>query len=159
MNMFAFYCKQNGFDVMSKPLVTKFSEQDKPRMEVEWVLAEYQDQYHEIMQRHGLDTLNGARAGMVVCSIVFLHHCKTAKDIDPYVAAENGVAMGIVEGAKTAPPPSGSGGSMDSASENKVKSNNRLVLGEREAAVQEARGRWRSLIDPNPGVFENLASC
>ena len=102
MNMFAFYCKQNGFDVMSKPLVTKFSEQDKPRMEVEWVLAEYQDQYHEIMQRHGLDTLNGARAGMVVCSIVFLHHCKTAKDIDPYVAAEI-VAMGIVEGAKTAP--------------------------------------------------------
>lgn len=158
MNMFAFYCKQNGFDVMSKPLVTKFSEQDKPRMEVEWVLAEYQDQYHEIMQRHGLDTLNGARAGMVVCSIVFLHHCKTAKDIDPYVAAGI-VAMGIVEGAKTAPPPLGSGGSMDSASENKVKSNNRLVLGEREAAVQEARDHGGVFIDPNPGVLKTLQAA
>src|SRR5690349_10541908 len=107
MNLFAFYCKQNKIDVMAKPLVTDFPEQDKPRMTVEQVLAEYQDQYLEIMQRHGLDTLEGARAGMVICSIVFLHHCTVTKDIDPYVGAGI-VAMGIVEGAKTAPPPLGS---------------------------------------------------
>ena len=104
MNQFAFYCKQNGFDVMSKPLVTKFPEQDKPRMEMEQVLGEYQDQYHAIMKKHGLDDLNGARAGMIVCSILFEYHCKTAKDIDPFVATGI-VAMGVVEGAKTAPPP------------------------------------------------------
>jgi hypothetical protein len=85
MNLFAFFCKQNGMDVMSKPFVTQFPEQDKPRMGVEEVLAEYQDQYHEIMKKHGLDYLNGARAGMVICSLVFQYHCKNARDIDPHV--------------------------------------------------------------------------
>jgi hypothetical protein len=155
MNLFAFYCKQNGMDVMSKPLVTKFSEQDKPRMEVEQVLAEYQDQYHAIMQRHELDYLNGARAGMVVCSIVFQQHCTVTKDIDPYVGAGI-IAMGIVEGAKTAPPPLGSGGAMESMPEKKTKNNNRLVLGERDAAVQEAQERGGVFIDPNPGVLRTL---
>lgn len=106
MNLFAFYCKQNGFDVMSKPLVTKFPEQDTPRMSIEQVQREYQDQYNEIMKKHGLDYLNGARAGMVVCSMIFQYHCTAAKDIDPYVATGI-VAMGVVEGAKTAPPPLG----------------------------------------------------
>jgi hypothetical protein len=155
MNLFAFYCKQNGMDVMSKPLVTKFSEQDKPRIEVEQVLAEYQDQYHAIMQRHGLDYLNGAWAGMVVCSIVFQQHCTVTKDIDPYVGAGI-VAMGIVEGAKTAPPPLGSRGPMESVPEKKAKNNNRLVLGERDAAVQEAHERGGVFIDPNPGVLKTL---
>lgn len=104
MNLFAFYCKQNGFDVMSKPVVTVFPEQDQPRMNVEQVQKEYQDQYHAIMKKHGLDTLNGARAGMVVCSIIFEYHRTVAKDIDPFVATGI-VAMGVVEGAKTAPPP------------------------------------------------------
>lgn len=107
MNLFAFYCKQNGFDVMSRPMVTQFPEKDKPLMEVEQVLQEYQDQYHEIMKKHGLDHLNAARAGMVVSSIIFKYHCNSTKDIDPYVAAGI-VAMGIVEGAKTVPPPLGS---------------------------------------------------
>jgi len=103
MNLFAFYCKQNGIDVMSKPLVTVFPEQDKPRMEVAQVQQEFQDQYNKIMKKHGLDYLNGARAGMVVCSIIFQYHCTVAKDIDPYVATGI-VAMGVVEGTKTAPP-------------------------------------------------------
>jgi len=155
MNLFAFYCKQNKIDVLAKPLVTEFGEQDKPRMTVEQVLAEYQDQYLEIMQRHGLDYLNGARAGMVVCSIVFLHHCTAAKDIDPFVAAGI-VAMGIVEGAKTAPPPLGSRAPGGSAPEKKPKNNNRLVLGERDAAVQEAQEHGGVFIDPNPGVLRTL---
>lgn len=103
MNLFAFYCKQNGIDVMAKPMVTQFPEKDRPLMDVEQVLQEYQDQYHEIMKKHRLDYLNGARAGMVVCSIIFQHHCIVAKDTDPYVATGI-VAMGVVEGAKTAPP-------------------------------------------------------
>jgi len=106
MNLFAYYCKQNGFDVMSKSLVTQFPEKDKPLMNVDQVLQEYQEKYHEIMKKHGLGYLDGARAGMVVSSIIFKYHCATAKDIDPYVAAGI-VAMGIVEGAKTTPPPFG----------------------------------------------------
>src|SRR5689334_13157395 len=116
MNLFALYCKQNGVDVMSKPMVTKFPEKDKPRLEVEQVLAEYQDQYHEIMKRHGLDYLNGARAGMIICSMLFEYHTKKIKDIDPFMAAGI-VAMGVVEGAKTAPPKLGGGESIRSALE------------------------------------------
>jgi hypothetical protein len=111
LNLFAFYCKQNGMDVMSRPLVTQFPEKDRPKMEVAEVQAEYQDQYDAIMKKHGLDYLNAARAGMVVCSIVFQYHCTVAKDIDPYVATGI-IAMGVSEGAKTAPPPLGSGDKM-----------------------------------------------
>ena len=106
MNMFAYYCKQNGIDVTSKPPVTEFPQKDKPLMTVEQVQLEYQDQYNEIMKKRGLDYLNAARAGMIVSSIVFQFHCTRAKDIDPRIGAGI-IAMGIVEGAKTAPPPFG----------------------------------------------------
>lgn len=154
MNLFALYCKQNGTDVMSKPVVTDFPEQNKPLMSVEQVLTEYQDQYLEIMKRHGLDYLNAARAGMVVSSIVFEYHCKTVRDIDPFVAAGI-VAMGIVEGAKTAPPPlrtKSSGSSSNPAAGN----SSRLVLGERESAIQEALSHGGEFIDPHPEVFRML---
>jgi hypothetical protein len=103
LNLFVYYCKQNGIDVMAKPLTTQFPEKDKPLMSIEQVLQEYQAPYHEIMKKYGLDYLNGARAGMVVSSIIFQHHYTTVKDIDPYVAM-GVVAMGVVEGAKTTPP-------------------------------------------------------
>jgi hypothetical protein len=41
MNLFAFYCKQNGTDVLAKPMVTNFPEKDKPLMNVDQVLQEY----------------------------------------------------------------------------------------------------------------------
>ena len=146
MNLFAFYCKQNGIDVMSKPMVTNFPEKDKPLMSVEQVQEEYQDQYNEIMKKHGLDHLNSARAGMVVCSVIFQYHYTIAKDIDPYVAAGI-VAMGVVEGAKTAPPPLGSKPS---------KKENRFVLGEQDAAIQDALDNGGGFIDINPGVLKML---
>ena len=149
MDIFAFYCKQNGIDVMSKPMVTTFPEQNKPLMEVEQVLAEYQDQYHEIMKKHGLDYLDGARAGMMVCSMVFQYHCTEAKDIDPFIAAGI-VATGVVEGAKTAPPPLGSGGST------KNQISNRLVLGEQDAVIKETRENGGTFIEINPGVLALL---
>lgn len=158
MNLFAFYCKQNGIDVMSKPPVTVFPAKDKPLMSVEQVLQEYQDSYHEIMKKHGLNYLNGARAGMVICSIVFQHHCTVTKDIDPDVGAGI-IAMGIVEGAKTAPPPLGSRASTDRPQEKKVKNNNRLVLGERDIAVQEALDHGGIFIDLNPELAKALQAA
>ena len=149
LNLFAFYCKQNGMDVMARPLVTKFPEQDKPLMEVAQVQAEYQDSYHEIMKKHGLGYLEGARAGMIVCSMAFQYHCMKVKDIDPYVATGI-IAMGVVEGAKTAPPPLGSG----SKAENKNAS--RLVLGERDAVIKETHENGGIFIDINPGVLALL---
>ena len=149
MNLFAYYCKQNGVDVMSKPLVTTFPAHDKPRMETEQVLAEYQTQYHEIMKKHGLDYLDGARAGMIVCSILFQYHYKTARDIDPFVATGI-VAMGIVEGAKTAPPPLEFGARVSD------RNTNRLVLGERDAAIQEALDHGGAFLDINPEILRTL---
>jgi hypothetical protein len=140
---------------MARPVVTVFPEKDKPRMSVEQVQEEYQDKYDEIMKSHSLDYLDGARAGMVLCSIIFQYHCTATKDIDPYVAAGI-VAMGVVEGAKTAPPPLRPEGSIPRVSEEKVKNKNRLVLGEQEAAVQEARANGGVFIELNPGVLKTL---
>ena len=146
MNQFAFYCKQNGVDVMSKPPVTEFPQKDKPLMTVEQVQLEYQDQYDAIMKKHELDYLNAARAGMVVSSIVFQFHCTRAKDIDPHVGAGI-VAMGVVEGAKTAPPPLGTPNTVALPKKN----NARLVLGEDEVAAKEAR--------ENGGIFIQLPAA
>jgi hypothetical protein len=76
----------------------------KPRVEMSFVQRELQEQYHAVMKKHGFSYLDGARAGVVVCSILFQHHATSAKEIDPYVAAGI-VAQGILEAAKTAPPP------------------------------------------------------
>jgi hypothetical protein len=149
MNLFAYYCKQNGIDVMAKPMVTQFPEKDKPLLSTEQVLQEYQDQYHDIMKKYGLDYLNGARAGMVVSSIIFQYHCTKVKDIDPYVAAGI-VAMGIVEGAKTAPPPLGE------KSKAGTKKMARLVLGEPDVAREEALATGAIYIELHPEVLKML---
>jgi hypothetical protein len=146
LNLFAFYCKKNGMDVMSRPLVTEFPEQYKPRIEVAEVQAEYQDQYNAIMKKYGLDYLEGARAGMIICSIVFQYHCTVAKDIDPYIGTGI-IAMGVVEGAKTAPPPLGS---------KPAKKEKRFVLGEQDAAIQDALANGGGFIEINPGILKML---
>lgn len=146
LNLFAFYCKQNGLDVMSRPLVTQFPEQNKPLMKVEEVQAEYQDQYNAIMKKYGLDYLDGARAGMIVCSMVFNYHCVNVKDLDPYVATGI-VAMGVVEGAKTAPPPLGT---------KPAKKEKRFVLGEQKAAMQDALANGSGYIAINPEILKML---
>lgn len=148
-NLFAFYCKQNGFNIMAKPMVTKFPEKDKPLLSVDQVLQEYQDQFHEIMKKYGLDYLNGARAGIVVASIIFQYHCAKVKDIDPEVAAGL-VAMGIVEGAKTAPPPLGE------KPKTGTKKMSRLVLGEPDVVRAEALATGAIYIELNPGVLKVL---
>lgn len=146
LNLFAYYAKQNGIDVLSRPVVTQFPEGDKPRMELAEVQAEYQDQYNAIMKKHGLDYLDGARAGMIVCSMVFQYHCTKVKDIDPFVGTGI-IAMGVVEGAKTAPPRLGTA---------PAKKERRFVLGDHEAAIQDARANGGGYVDINPGVMKML---
>ena len=172
LNLFAYYCKQNGIDVMAKPVVTEFPEKDKPRMELPQIQAAYQDQYDEIMKKHGLDYLEGARAGMILSSIVFNYHCIANQDIDPYVATGI-VAMGVVEGAKTSPVPLKS--KSESATPDKNADDNkpaelirtianssingtgsRLVLGERDAVMQEALGNGGKYILVHPEVANQL---
>ncbi|HLO15187.1 MAG TPA: hypothetical protein VK206_10185, partial [Anaerolineales bacterium] len=80
------------------------SDQHKPHVEMSDVQREFQERYNIMMKKHGFDYLDGARAGVILCSILFQQHCKVAKDIDPNVAAGI-IAQGILEAAKTAPPP------------------------------------------------------
>lgn len=79
-------------------------DEHKPRVEMSYVQRELQDQYNAVMKKHGFNYLDGARAGVVICSILFQQHSTTDKAIDLYVAAGI-VAQGIIEAAKTAPPP------------------------------------------------------
>lgn len=149
MNMFAHYCKQNGLDVLTKPMVTTFPEKDKPLMDTDQVLQEYQNSYHNVMKNHGLDYLNAAYAGIIVSSIIFEYHCKRVRDIDPYVAAGI-VVMGIVEGAKTAPPVLGEG------SNTGTKKMGRLLLGEPDVVRQEALATGAIYIEVHPEALKML---
>ena len=146
LNLFAFYCKKMGMDVMLQSLVTQFPEKDKPLMKTDQVLAEYQDQYHAVMKKHGLDYLDGARAGMIFCSMIFQFHCAREKDIDPSVATGI-IATGLVEGAKTAPPLLGS---------KPAKTATRFVLGEQKAAIQDALANGGEFIDIHPEILQKL---
>ncbi len=174
LNLFAYYCKQNGIDVMAKPVVSEFPEGDKPLMELAQIQGEYQDQYIEIMNKHGLDYLESARAGMIVCSILFNYHCLKNKDIDPYVATGI-VVMGIVEGAKTSPvqrnsqettPASNNSSNANEAAElirtiaesSVSGSGSRLVLGDKDAVVQEAIDNGGKFILVHPEVENQLKS-
>ena len=153
LDMFAFYAKRNGIDVLSKPLMTDFPEQDKPLMQLAQVQAEYQNQYNAIMQKHGLDYMDGAYAGMIVCSTIFSYHCVSNKDIDPYVATGI-VAMGVVEGAKTGPVP---------LDEDKTKAHklspasvSRFVVGELGAVLEDVKKNGGQYTQLNPAVEETL---
>ena len=149
LNMFAYYCNQYGIDVMAKPVVTKFPEEDKPLMELAQVQEAYQDEYNKIMKKHGLDDLERARAGMVVCSILFNYHCISNKDIDPYVATGI-IAMGVAEGAKTSPVP------LEGKVKIETKKMSRLVLGEPDVVKEEALATGAIYIELNPGVLKIL---
>jgi hypothetical protein len=56
------------------------------------------------MKKHGFNYMDAARAGVVLCSVLVQYHSTTLKEIDPYAAAGI-VAQGIIEAAKTVPPP------------------------------------------------------
>jgi hypothetical protein len=76
----------------------------KPRVEMSYIQNELQDQYNAIMKKYGFHDLDAARAGVVLCSVLFQYHSTTLKEIDAYVAAGI-VAQRIIEAAKTVPPP------------------------------------------------------
>ena len=89
---------------MPDQLILTTPEEQRPRIEILEAQEKLQDRYNEIMKKHGLDYLDGARAGMIVCSMEFYYHCIHTRDIDPNAAAGI-VSMGILTGARTVPPP------------------------------------------------------
>ena len=110
---------------------------------------------------------------MIICSIVFQYHCIKNKDIDPYIATGL-VAKGVIEGAKTSPvslkSKNASATEKSSAKENDpaglIKtiaeasmsgSGTRLVLGETDAAIQDALDNGGKFILVHPEVVSQLS--
>ena len=154
--MFAFYTKQNGIDVLAKPLVTKFPAKDEPLMELAQVQTEYQNQYNEIMLKHGLDYMDGAYAGMIVASIIFGYHCVSKKDIDPY-ATTGIVAMGVLEGAKTSPVPlDEEKAKAHKLSQSSSANVSRFVIGELGAVLEDVKKNGGQYTQLNPQVEATL---
>lgn len=75
----------------------------KPEVEMLYVQSELQGQYNAVMKKHGFDYLDGARVGVVLCTILIQQY-SGAKLIEAEAAAGL-VAQGIFEAAKAVPPP------------------------------------------------------
>ena len=104
MNLFMFFIQKYGVTLKPDQLAITFTDTNKPKMSILHVQENLQDSYHAIMEKHGLSYLDGARAGIVVCSMLYGHHCADRKDIDLGFGAGI-IGRGIVEGAKTTPLP------------------------------------------------------
>jgi hypothetical protein len=76
----------------------------KPEVEMLYVQSELQGQYNAVMKKHGFNYLDGARVGIILCSILIQQY-SGARIIDPDAAAGL-VAQRIFEAAKAVPPPS-----------------------------------------------------
>lgn len=104
MNLFMFFIQKYGVTLKPDQLATTFTDTNKPKMTILQIQESLQNSYHAIMEKHGLSYLDGARAGIVVCSMLFGHHCVNRKDIDLGLGAGI-IGRGLVEGAKTTPFP------------------------------------------------------
>lgn len=168
LNLFLYYCEQGGIRINPEQLVLKTPQEHQPAMQLPEVQAKFQDRYNEIMNKHGLDYLEGARAGVIVCSIVFQYHSLKLKDIDPLVGA-GVIASGIATGARTVPPPlqpaspaaSAQNGQwfdliVSIAQTSRDGTGSRLVIGESMPAMDEAVRNGGKYILVHPEVLKKL---
>jgi hypothetical protein len=104
LNLFLFFMYQNGLVIKPDQFILEIPDGYKPLKTITEVQEAHQEEYNAIMLSHGLDYVDGARSGIVVCSMLVDIHCVDKKDMDARLAAGM-ISMGIVAGTKTAPPP------------------------------------------------------
>lgn len=75
----------------------------RPEVDMFIVQSELQESYNAVMQKHGFDYLDGARAGVILCTILIQQY-SGARLIEAEAAA-GVVAQGIFEASKAVPPP------------------------------------------------------
>jgi len=94
------------FGIMVKPEAATFDVPPEHRSHesLRGIQEELQTPYNAIMTAHGFDYAEGAKTGAVVCALLVKGYCVTHKVLEPGLAVGI-VAMGFVEGAKTAPAP------------------------------------------------------
>jgi len=173
-NLFTYYLFQSGIPIKPEQFILQVPEEHKPLQTILQVQAAHQDEYNAIMKRHGLDYLEGARAGMIVCSMAMGYLCLTRKSIDPRIGAGI-VSTSIIMGAKTTPMPLKPQSATSSAATGNNTQNNqlmeilksiavnstngsgaRLVLGEGMQSMTEALGKGGKYILLHPEVVNKL---
>lgn len=75
----------------------------QPRVEMLQVQKQLQGKYNAVMKKHGFGYLDGARAGIVLCSLLIQQYC--AAGMIQAEPAAGVVAEKILQAAKTTPPP------------------------------------------------------
>ena len=134
-----------------------------------------QDEYNAIMRKHGLDYVEGARAGTIVCAMLLNYFGNTLKKIDLAVGASI-LANGFMSGAKISPVPLRPGdptGQPENGSKRQQAaglirtiagssisgSGARLVLGEKSAVVRDALDNGDKFILLHPDVANQLSQA
>lgn len=174
MDLFTYYMFQGGTNLKPDQFILQVPDIHKPLKTILQIQEAHQDEYNAIMKKHGLDYMDGARAGIIVCSMLFNYHCVKRQDIDPRLGAGI-ISTGIVTGVKTSPTPLKLEGSIPvpttannaqnnqlvevvrSIAENSTSGfGTRLVLGEGMETMQEALSNGGKYILVNPGVLSKL---
>lgn len=174
LSLFSYYLYLHHIVLKSDQLVTDVPDQHKPVKTILQIQEANQDEYNLIMRTHGLDYMDGARAGIIACSILFQYYCVQEKDIQPPLGAGI-ISRGLVTGAKTVPLPLKSGNpavptSPAQGTQNKPKldgletvagnsisgTGTRLVLGEAMTAAREAVDKGGRFILLHPEVLKKL---
>lgn len=174
LDLFTYYMIQGGTQIKPDQFILQIPEDVKPLKTILQIQEAHQDEYNAIMKRHKLDYLDGARAGIIVCSMLFNYHCVKRQDLDPRLGAGI-ISMGIVTGAKTVPmplsserparPPEKPAASQNnqlaevikSIAENSIDgSGHRLILGEGMTPMQAALESGGRYILVHPEVVRQL---
>ena len=174
LDLFTYYMFKGGTQIKPEHFILETPESLKPQKTILQIQEANQEEYNAIMKKHRLDYLDGARAGIIACAMLFNYHCVKRQDLDPRLGAGI-ISMGIVTGAKTAPTPLGQGTQshapapaatsqdsqlaevIKSIAENSIDgSGNRLILGEGMTPMQAALGSGGRYILVHPEVVRQL---
>jgi hypothetical protein len=174
LDLFTYYMFQSGTHIKPEQFILQIPEAFKPQKTILQIQEAHQDEYNAIMKKHNLNYPDGARAGVIVCSMLFNYHCVKRQDIDPRLGAGI-LSMGIVTGAKTVPvplkpesparPPAEGTASQNNQVAEVIKSvaansidgsGDRLILGEGMAPMQAALASGGKYILVHPAVLREL---
>ncbi len=145
IKLFTYYTFQGGTQLKPEQFILQTPDLHKPLKTILQIQEAHQDEYNMIMRQHGLDYVDGARAGIIVCSMLFNYHCIKRLDMDPRVGAGL-ISMGIVEGAKTVPMPLKSEFSKPAPIQNNNAQNNQIITLLKSIAVNSTSGSGTRLV-------------
>jgi hypothetical protein len=145
LNSFTYYLFQSGIPMRLDQFILQVPDAQKSLQTILQVQAAHQDEYNAIMKRHGLDYLEGARAGVLVCSMAMGYLCLRRKAIDPRIGAGI-VGTSIILASKTAPVPLNPQNARSTIGEGNNAQNNQLIELLRSIAVNQTNGSGQRLV-------------